>query len=252
MAESTPQPLDLTGKNALIRADMHGAGWQMARTLGQAGARLMISGGAADTLEKATAKLQALGIDARWCVADGLQAEGMEQLVSETLQRMGDIDILVNQAGLAGDAQSGEQEVQQGLQSLQVLAQAVVARSMLGRSGGCIIHLASCAAQAGIPADRAGLFDMRMAQALVQITQAQARAWAHGQIRVNALCCATASEWPGTATLAMPCKLPPGAAELMQQWGGTEAMAGATRLLVSEAGLSITGQCLAVQGGVSA
>src|SRR5450830_650925 len=98
-ARTIQQLFDLGGKTALITGGSRGLGLQMAHALGEAGARIMLCARKADELEAASAELQAAGIDARWVVADCAVEADLLKLVSETLQRMGDIDILVNNAG---------------------------------------------------------------------------------------------------------------------------------------------------------
>jgi len=78
------QLFDLSGKTALVPGGSRGLGLQMARALGEAGARLMLRARLADALKAACADLQ--------------------KLVLDTLQRMGDIDILVNSTNLRGMA----------------------------------------------------------------------------------------------------------------------------------------------------
>ncbi|MBL8388966.1 MAG: SDR family NAD(P)-dependent oxidoreductase, partial [Hydrogenophaga sp.] len=104
MTRTVTQLFDLKGKTALVTGGSRGLGLQMAHALGEAGARVVISSRKATDLEEATAELQAAGIDARWIAADCQHEEDIRRLVSETLQRVGDVDILVNNAGAAWGA----------------------------------------------------------------------------------------------------------------------------------------------------
>ena len=76
----------------------------MAHALGEAGARIMLSSRKAADLEEAVADLQAAGIDARWIAADCAVEADIRRLASETLERMGPVDIVVNNAGAAWGA----------------------------------------------------------------------------------------------------------------------------------------------------
>ena len=67
---TTKQLFDLTDKTALITGGSRGLGLQMAHSLGEAGAKIMLSSRKADDLEQAAAELQSAGIDARWIAAD--------------------------------------------------------------------------------------------------------------------------------------------------------------------------------------
>jgi NAD(P)-dependent dehydrogenase (short-subunit alcohol dehydrogenase family) len=89
---------DLRGRTALVTGGSRGLGLQIAEALGEAGAKLMLSSRKAADLEHAVAALQDKGIDARWVAADASAPEGVQRVVDETMQRMGGIDILVNNA----------------------------------------------------------------------------------------------------------------------------------------------------------
>ncbi len=104
MARSISQLFDLKGKTALVTGGSRGLGYQMAQALGEAGARVMISSRKADDLEQACADLQAGGIDARWIAADCADEADIRRLANTTLERMGAVDILGNNAGAAWGA----------------------------------------------------------------------------------------------------------------------------------------------------
>jgi gluconate 5-dehydrogenase len=82
-----------------VTGGSRGLGLQMAHALGEAGAKIMLSSRKAEDLEQAAAELQAAGIDARWIAADCAKEADITRLADETLQRMGDVDILINNAG---------------------------------------------------------------------------------------------------------------------------------------------------------
>ena len=98
---STPiqQLFNLTGKVALVTGGSRGLGLQIAESLGEAGAKVMLTSRKAADLEEAAAELAAKGIDARWVAADASDPAQVQGVVAETLQRLGPIDILVNNAG---------------------------------------------------------------------------------------------------------------------------------------------------------
>jgi acyl-coenzyme A thioesterase PaaI-like protein len=70
MTRTVQQLFDLKGKTALITGGSRGLGLQLAHALGEAGARIMLTSRKASDLEEAAADLQAAGIDARWIAAD--------------------------------------------------------------------------------------------------------------------------------------------------------------------------------------
>jgi gluconate 5-dehydrogenase len=171
-----PLSFDLTGKNALISHGAQGLGWQLARALGEAGARIMLCDRRAADLEAACAELQAGGIDARWVAADvGLEAD-IDHLVAETLQRMGDIDILVDSMN--------------SMESVGVLlSQRVVHSSMMGRRSGHILALA-------------GVVDHAQQDECNRATRALDALWGPFNIQVNTLCHAVSPMTPRTASPA--------------------------------------------------
>jgi len=228
MPRTIHQLFDLTGKTALITGCSHGPGLHMAHALGEAGARLMLCARHADALEAACADLQAAGLDARWVAADCTVEADLHKLVAETLQRMGDVNILVNNISANwGDAAPGDAAaawdlvMNRNLRGTFVLCQLVARHSMIGR-GGRIINVAA----GGPLSDQGGLANSTSRGALISLTRALAREWAPHGINVNALC-------PGLPL-------------------GHEDLKGAVLLLASDAGKPISGQCLVVDGGASA
>ena len=97
---STPihQLFDLSGKTALVTGGSRGLGLQIAEALGEAGAKILLTSRKASDLEEAAAHLQAKGIDARWVAADASDALQIKRVADEAMQRLGQVDILVNNA----------------------------------------------------------------------------------------------------------------------------------------------------------
>jgi NAD(P)-dependent dehydrogenase (short-subunit alcohol dehydrogenase family) len=146
------QLFDLKGKTALVTGGSRGLGLQMAFALGEAGAKIMLSSRKATDLEEAAAELQAKGIDARWIAADCANEADIHKLADETLQRMGDVDVLVNNAGAAwgSPAEDHPLEAWDKVMNLNVrgyflLSQRIAKKSMIGKRAGSIINLASIA-----------------------------------------------------------------------------------------------------------
>jgi NAD(P)-dependent dehydrogenase (short-subunit alcohol dehydrogenase family) len=250
MTRTISQLFDLKGKNALITGGSRGLGLQMAHALGEAGARVLISSRKASDLEEATAELQAAGIDARWIAADGQSEEECRRLVDETLQRLGDIDILVNNAGAAWGAPAEDHPVEawDKVMNLNVRSYFILSQEVARRS---IINTASIAGLGGNPSGMKTIAYNTSKGAVINFTRALAAEWgAHG-IRVNAIC-------PGF----FPSKMTQGTLKVMGEeklaahaplgrLGDDEDLKGLTVLYASDAGKHITGQWMAVDGGVS-
>ena len=258
MSRSVLQLFDLHGKTALVTGGSRGLGLQMAHALGEAGARIMLSSRKADDLEQAASELQAAGIDARWIAADCGKEEDIRRLADETLQRMGDVDILVNNAGASWGAPAEDHPVAAwdkvmnlNIRGYFILSQHLAKASMIPRKAGRIINIASIAGLNGNPPEMQTIAYNTSKTAVIGFTKTLAAEWGKYNINVNAIC-------PGFFMTKM-------AAGLIQQLGeekmashaplgrlgDEEDLKGITLLYASDAGKHITGQWLAVDGGVS-
>ena len=259
MARTLQQLFDLSGKTALVTGGSRGLGLQMAQALGEAGARVLISSRKADDLEQATAQLQERGIDARWVAADCAQEAGVQHLVDETLQRMGDIDILVNNAGAAWGAPAEDHPVEAwdkvmnlNVRGYFLLSQQIAKRSMIGRRSGAIINVASIAGLGGNMGGLKTLAYNTSKGAVINFTRALACEWGHHGIRVNAICPGFFPSRMTVGTLKAMGEEALAAHAPLGRLGDDEDLKGLCVLYASDAGKHITGQWLAVDGGVSA
>ena len=260
------QLFKLAGKTALVTGGSRGLGLQMAHALGEAGARIMLSSRKAADLEESVAELQAEGIDARWVAADCADEASITHLVDETLQRMGPIDILVNNAGATWGApaethpiQAWDKVMNLNVRGYFLLCQQVARRSMLlpredgqGSRGGRIINIASIAGLGGNPPGMQTIAYNTSKAAVINFTRTLAGEWGPHGINVNAIC---PGFFPSKMTVGLLDKL--GADKLaahapLRRLGDDEDLKGITLLFASDAGKHITGQWLAVDGGVSA
>jgi NAD(P)-dependent dehydrogenase (short-subunit alcohol dehydrogenase family) len=91
----------LVGRTALITGAAQGLGREIARAYLNAGARIVICARSADTLEAAREDLSALG-EVHAHPADVADPEAAEALVAFAVQRLGGLDVLVNNAGVYG------------------------------------------------------------------------------------------------------------------------------------------------------
>ena len=259
MARSVQQLFDLTGQTALVTGGSRGLGLQMAQALGEAGARVMLTSRKAADLEQAAAELQAQGIDARWIAADCAKEEDIARLASETLQRMGHVDILVNNAGAAWGSPAEDHPVDAwdkvmnlNVRGYFLLSQAIAKHSMIPRQSGRIINIASIAGLGGNPVGMKTIAYNTSKGAVLNFTRALAGEWGVHGITVNAIC-------PGFFRTKMAEVLIDtlGEDEMkrhapLRRLGDDEDLKGITMLYASAAGKHITGQWMAVDGGVSA
>ncbi len=249
---------DLTGKTALVTGGSRGLGLQIAEALGQAGAKILLTSRKAADLEEAAADLQAQGIDTRWVAADASDLAQVQRVVSEAMQRLGRIDILVNNAGATWGAPAEDHPLEAwdkvmnlNIRSIFLFSQAVAKASMIPNHGGRIINIASIAGLGGS-------LDMKFIAygtskgAVVNFTRTLAGEWGPLGITVNALAPGFFPSRMTKSTLAHY-----GADKLaerapLRRLGDDDDLKGAALLFASAAGKHITGQILAVDGGVTA
>jgi gluconate 5-dehydrogenase len=250
---------DLTGKTALVTGGSRGLGLQIAEALGEAGAKILLSSRKAADLEDAAANLQDRGIDTRWVAADASQPAEIARVAAEAMQRLGQVDILVNNAGATWGASTEDYPLEAwdkvmnlNIRSIFLMSQAVARASMIPRRAGRIINIASIAGLAGNPPDMKMIAYNTSKGAVVNFTRALAGEWgAHG-ITVNAL---APGFFPSKMTKGLLQQV--GADNMakrspLQRLGDGDDLKGAALLFASAAGKHITGQILAVDGGVSA
>ena len=258
---STPvqKLFDLSGRTALVTGGSRGLGLQIAEALGESGAKVLLTSRKAADLEESATHLQARGIDARWIAADASRPEEVERVASDAMQRLGHVDILVNNAGATWGAamedyplEAWDKVMNLNIRSIFLMSQAIGRASMLPRRWGRIINIASIAGLAGNPPDMRMIAYNTSKGAVVNFTRALAGEWGVHGITVNALA-------PGF----FPSRMTKGVLEQqgaenmakrspLQRLGDDDDLKGAALLFASPAGKHITGQILAVDGGVSA
>ena len=257
---STPiaKLFDLGGKTALVTGGSRGLGLQIAEALGEAGAKILLTSRKAADLEEAVADLQAKGIDARWVAADASDPAQVQHVVDEAMQRLGRIDILVNNAGATWGVPAEDHPLEAwdkvmnlNVRSVFLFSQAVAKASMIPNKSGRIINVASIAGLAGSLEMKFIAYGTSKG-AVVNFTRTLAGEWGPYGITVNAIA-------PGF----FPSKMTKGVlaaigvdklarAAPLRRIGDDDDLKGAALLFASAAGKHITGQILAVDGGVSA
>ena len=258
MARTIQQLFDLNGKTALVTGGSRGLGLQMAHALGEAGARVMLSSRKSEDLSAAAAELKAAGIDADWIAADCGKEADLRALADESIKRMGRVDILVNNAGAAWGAPAEDHPVEAwdkvmnlNIRGYFILSQHIAKHSMIPNKSGRIINIASIAGLNGNPVGMHTIAYNTSKGAVVNFTRTLGAEWGPYNITVNAIC---PGFFPSKMTMGILKDL--GEEKLiggtpLHRLGDDEDLKGITLLYASAAGKHITGQWLAVDGGVS-
>jgi NAD(P)-dependent dehydrogenase (short-subunit alcohol dehydrogenase family) len=257
---SVKQAFDLSGKTALITGGSRGLGLQMAEALGEQGAHIVLSSRKADELEKARQHLSAMDIKSDWIAADGQKAEDVERLARDAISKTGRIDILVNNAGATWGAPTTDHSLEAwdklmnlNVRSVFYLSQQIGKLSMIPNGGGKILNITSTAGLRGNHPDSIATLAYNASKAaVVNMTRALASEWGKYGINVNALAPGyflsnmTKGVIESVGLKKMTADVP------LRRIGDGDDLKGAALLFCSPAGKHITGQILAVDGGIMA
>jgi 3-oxoacyl-[acyl-carrier protein] reductase len=245
--------IDLTGKVALVTGGSRGIGRAIAHRLATQGADVAFSyRGNEAAAKEAAAEIEALGRTALAVQGDVSDPESAEAVVKATLDAFGKVDILVNNAGITRDdlimrmsIDAFREVLETNLFGAFYMTKAVT-RPMLKAKGGRIVNITSVSGQAG----QMGQANYSSAKAgLIGLTKATARELASRSITCNAVA-------PGFVLTELTSTLPEALqAQLIERtplgrFGTTEEIASAVAFLASDEAAYITGQVLAVDGGL--
>ena len=240
------------GRVALVTGASRGIGEAIARRLASEGATVLAAARSADPLGSVVAQIGSSGGRAEAVALDVSDSSSVEAAVKGALEAHGQIDVLVNNAGITEDnlvlrmsRESWDRVLATNLTGAFLLTQAVV-RSMVRRRYGRIVNVTSIvglmgnAGQANYAAAKAGL---------VGLTKSIARELASRQVTCNAVA-------PGFIATAMTARMTDQARETLtgqiplQRLGSPEDVAGAVAFLASEEAGYVTGTVLNVSGGL--
>lgn len=256
MAKNVRDLFDLSGKTAIVTGGSRGIGKEMAEGLAEAGASLMLCARRAEWLDETVGEFTAKGFNAAGKACDVTKPEEVQAVVDETVKQFGKIDILINNAGVSWGAMPEDMPLEKWKHVLDVnltgcflFAQAV-GGEMLKQNSGSIINIASISGitssangpfYAGYVASKAGL---------IGLTRELAASWGRKGIRVNAiapgffhsrLADAVIDVYERTIQENNP----------IPRIGATGELKGITVFLASDASSYITGQTIAVDGGMT-
>jgi 2-dehydro-3-deoxy-D-gluconate 5-dehydrogenase len=246
-----PNTFDLSGRVAVVTGANTGIGQAIAVALAQAGADVACVG--RTPAEDTVAQVRALGRRAEIVSADLSTVEPVGRVVDETVDKLGGLHILVNNAGIIRRADAvdfseadWDAVVDTNLKSVFFLCQAA-GRHMIASGGGKIINIASMLTfQGGIrvpsyTASKSGIGGL---------TKLLANEWAAKNINVNAIA-------PGYIATNNTAALQADEGRNRQileripaaRWGDPADLGGAAVFLASDAARYVQGHILAVDGG---
>lgn len=245
---------DLTGKTALITGASRGIGAACAIELSRLGANVVVNyAGNVDAAQRVVDTITSAGGSATAIQADVSDSAGASTLVDATVETYGSIDILVNNAGITRDGllvrmsdDDWTAVIDTNLTGVFNCTRAACKHMMKARHGAIVnvtsvVGLVGNAGQANYSAAKAGV---------IGLTRTVARELAGRNIRANAVA-------PGFIETDMTAGLSAEVCEAarrgiaLQRFGQPEDVARAVAFLASDDAAYITGQVLAVDGGMT-
>ncbi len=253
MSENNVANHNLANKVALVTGASSGLGAHFAKTLSQAGAKVIVAARRADRLIDLVKEIQTAGGSAFAVSMDVTDSESVEQAIHTAEEAFGSITILVNNAGVADsrrfvnvDESSWDFVMDANLKGAWRVANAIARRMVEHKIEGSIVNIAS------ILGLRQGFGESTYAVSkagVVQMTKSMALELASKGIRINAIC-------PGYFRTEMNADYfdsDKGKTFIQQtpsrRLGKLEELDGPLLLLCGEAGAFINGVALAVDGG---
>ena len=249
---------DLTGRTAIVTGGGRGIGRHLSIGLAEAGATVVAVSRKVDACEEVAAKIRDDGGDALALAADVAKPEDIDRLVPEVLERCGQIDVLVNNAGMVWAAPTLEYPLEGwdrvfdlNVRGLFYLSQQV-GRHMAERGKGSIVQISSISAFRSSGDDREPVVAYNASKgAVVSLTQDLAVKLAPHGIRVNGIA-------PGPFLTSMMDHVRHDEESLarfnrqvpLNRSGTEDDIKGAVVFLASDAAAFVTGHTLVVDGGM--
>jgi gluconate 5-dehydrogenase len=251
----------LAGRVALVTGGGGGIGSALAASFAGAGAAVAVAGRSQAPLDAAVKKIAGAGGKALAVAADVTDEAEAERLVGQVIGGLGGLDIVVNAVGGgAGKVLHPAQEypreawdwiMELNVRSTIVATQPAVRAMIAAGTHGAVLNISSVRANLGINAGYSAYVAAK--GAISSLTRQWATEWARYGIRVNAIM-PTFVDTPQVASLLADPAFKQGIVSRIPlgRVGETDDIAGPAIFLCSDAAAFVTGQVLAIDGGLTA
>lgn len=256
MTKKVQELFDLTGRTAIVTGGSRGIGKEMAEGLAEAGASLVLCARRAEWLDETVTEFRGRGFAVESVVCDVSKPAEVEAVVRNAVDRFGGLDVLINNAGVSWGAMPEDMPLEKWQHVLEVnltgcflFAQAA-GREMLKSGSGSIINIASISGltssangpfYAGYVASKAGL---------IGLTRELAASWGRRGIRVNAIAPGFFHSRLADAVIDIY-ERSIQENNVIPRVGLAGELKGVAVFLASDASSYITGQTIAVDGGMT-
>jgi 3-oxoacyl-[acyl-carrier protein] reductase len=255
MAEETSRRIkvDLSGRTAIVTGASRGIGKAIAMALAANGAKVACVARSADKLKETADEIAAAGGSAEVHPCDVTDSESVTKLVEGLAEKWGQVDIVVNNAGITADTliprmtdEQWDSVIATNLRSVFLFTR-VASQVMMRKRTGRIINISSVSGLMGNPgqanysASKAGI---------IGFTRTVARELASRKITVNAIC-------PGFVASEMTAAMGPALDEMIKEripakrLGEAHEIADAVLYLASDSAAYMTGEVITLDGGLT-
>lgn len=249
---------DLTGKTAIVTGGGRGLGQQIAEGFAEAGANVVVCSRNYEACVEVSEKLKEQGVESFALKCDVTNLEDIKNVVTQTVEKFGRIDILVNNSGASWGASVEEMPLEAWQKVFNVnvtgtfLMSQAVGKIMLEQKSGKIINIASVAGLKGSNPKYMNAIGYNSSKgAVITFTKDLAAKWGPEGIYVNAIA-------PGF----FPTKMSKGLLDQggkailegtpLRKFGSDHDLKGVALFLAAPASDYVTGDIIVVDGGANA